>query len=59
MLTKAPTASQLLVPPSVSSANGSHHQGGSSPTMLTSVTRDGGASFVSTNGSDRTGNYVE
>uniref|UniRef100_A0A0P6EPX5 G-protein coupled receptor B0563.6 n=2 Tax=Daphnia magna TaxID=35525 RepID=A0A0P6EPX5_9CRUS len=54
MLTKAPTASQLLPPPSsVQSANGSHHQSGSSPTMVTSVNRDGAVSFVSNNGSDR------
>ena len=52
MLTKAPTASQLLPPPSsVQSASGSQHQSGSSPTMVTSVTRDGPVSFVSNNGS--------
>lgn len=55
MLTKAPTTSQLLVPSSGqngTNVNGSHH-GGSSPTVITTVTRDGAVSFVSTNGSDR------
>jgi hypothetical protein len=68
MLTKAPTASQLLPPPSsVQSANGSsmgqqrerdqQQTSGSSPTMvIASVTRDGAVSFVSNNGSACNGN---